>query len=211
MLLSALPFFACCQNVVILLSSILLHSQVEGPEVDKWLRFYEMGPGLVHLTAFLTGDPSKERSPAVPAETAVAASGAGSGSAAGAAAASLSGKSKASGEPEGERAAKRQKTEAGAVERKAAAGMYAVRVHVVLGCAGLWLHRFRFCSLACCHRRLNYPARSSCFCPSFISAGEEQLPVIVAPKDGMNLRLEHTHFFAEQHEQQASNAEAAGC
>jgi hypothetical protein len=31
---------------------------VEGPEIDAWLRFYEMGPKLTCLTTFVTGDPT---------------------------------------------------------------------------------------------------------------------------------------------------------
>jgi len=30
----------------------------KSPEVDEWLRFYKMGPGLTCLTYFLTGDPT---------------------------------------------------------------------------------------------------------------------------------------------------------
>ncbi len=31
---------------------------VEGPEVEEWLQFYEMGPDLTCLTSFLTEDPT---------------------------------------------------------------------------------------------------------------------------------------------------------
>jgi len=31
---------------------------VDGPEVEEWLHFYEMGPDLTCLSVFLTGDPT---------------------------------------------------------------------------------------------------------------------------------------------------------
>ena len=32
---------------------------IDGPEVDEWLRFYQMGPQLTCLSVFLTDDPTK--------------------------------------------------------------------------------------------------------------------------------------------------------
>ncbi|GAB5366522.1 hypothetical protein AAMO2058_001150500 [Amorphochlora amoebiformis] len=32
---------------------------VDGPEVEEWLQFYEMGPDLTCMSVFLTGDPTK--------------------------------------------------------------------------------------------------------------------------------------------------------
>mmetsp|Transcript_22511 Transcript_22511/g.43841 ORF Transcript_22511/g.43841 Transcript_22511/m.43841 type:complete len:210 (-) Transcript_22511:179-808(-) len=32
---------------------------IDGPEVDEWLNFYEMGPDLTCLSVFLSGDPAK--------------------------------------------------------------------------------------------------------------------------------------------------------
>lgn len=32
----------------------------KSPEIDEWLKFYKMGPGLTCLTTFITGDPSSE-------------------------------------------------------------------------------------------------------------------------------------------------------
>lgn len=125
--------------------------------MDKWLRFYEMGPALVHLTCFLTGDPSVTKSPGAAAPAAGA----------GAAAASSSGDS--------DRPAKRQKTHHGEAESK---------------------------GLCVCALLIPAQIARRSVAGETKSEKKSDLPVIVSPPGGMNLRLEHTHFFAEHHEQQ---------